>query len=191
MFGFEIAVAIILHHEGGYVDNPADPGGATRYGISLRFLRDEHIDVDGDGDVDADDVKGLTLTKAIALYREKFWDRYGYAAIRNPVVAVKLFDMCVNMGPRQAHKILQTSLVALGFPVAIDGVLGPKTLFALNACAGWELVLELTEQHAEFYDFLVAQRPTFSQFHEGWLRRAAWPFTKQAADMINAAKELI
>jgi len=190
MLDFGVAIAVILHHEGGYVNNPADPGGATRYGVSLRFLRSEGIDIDGDGDIDADDVKGLSLPKAVQIYQERFWLRYGYDKIDSALVAIKLFDMCVNMGPRQAHKILQSALVALGFPVKIDGVLGPKTLAAVRACAAWDLVLELTQQHAEFYDFLVGSHPQYGQFHEGWLRRAAWPFTKQAADIIHSTKEV-
>lgn len=70
---FEKAHEFVQRWEGGYCDDAGDPGGATKYGVSLRFLRSEGYDIDGDGDVDVDDVKAVTKAKARELFRKHFW----------------------------------------------------------------------------------------------------------------------
>lgn len=176
MSRFETAIPVVLAHEGGWADHPSDPGGATKYGISLRFLRSHGLDMDGDGDVDAQDVRGLTPAQASALYREHFWDRHGYGAIVDSQVATKVFDMAVNLGPKRAHRLTQHALRACGEAVEVDGVFGPKTLAAVNDCEARELLLELAHQQSTYYSTLIEMHPRFEVFRQGWKRRAAFPF---------------
>ena len=147
------AVAFVLEHEGGYVDDPDDPGGETKYGISRRFFPQE-------------DIKGLTLERAIEIYFEHFW-RSEYDQIRDERLAVKLFDMAVNLGPFRAHWLLQEAVNDDPWTqIAVDGVIGPQTLAAIG------------EQHREalYHRFLYRcddhyRRLKVKKFINGWLNR--------------------
>lgn len=182
---FERALAVVLRHEGGFVDDPVDPGGATHYGISLRFLRAEvaggrsaleDYDIDDDGDLDAEDMRGLTRDQAGGLYRSAFWDRYGFARFDEPI-AVKTFDLAVNAGPAQAVKILQRACrAAAGESLADDGMLGPITVRTVNDvvsdCGPYALRAAMRSEAAGFYRSLIAARPEFEKYRNGWLNRA-------------------
>jgi lysozyme family protein len=164
MASFDLAIPTVLEHEGGLSENPSDPGGATKYGISLRYLQSENLDIDRDGDVDADDIRALTREQAVQLYRSKFWM---YEWVKDQSVATKLLDMAVNMGPKQAHKLLQA---ALGLQE--DGVIGPETQHATNGAKPENLLRELRARVAAFYCKLVLHRPRLTVFLLGWMRRA-------------------
>lgn len=172
---FDRALEVVLAHEGRYVDDPRDRGGATNFGISLRFLRslgELAGDIDGDGDVDADDIRAIDRRAAGALYRAKFWDRYQYGEIQDPEIAIKVFDLAVNMGPGGAHKVLQRALRAVGIRVKDDGILGPKTRSAVVAAYGRGLIGPIRSEAAGYYRSLVAARPSLERYLTGWLNRA-------------------
>lgn len=170
MSHFELAVAVVLAHEGGYSEHPADPGGATNFGVSLRWLRnlgdndgDGWLDgdLDRDGDVDPEDIRLLTAGEAANFYRVQWWERYGYERIEDQGLATKLLDMAVNVGHGQAVRLLQR---AIG--VQDDGILGPRTLAAANA-RGAAVLPECRFRAVKFY--LELGKPGFL---DGWLRRA-------------------
>jgi len=169
---FEKAIETVLMHEGGFSDHAADPGGATRYGISLRFLQQQGHDVDGDGDVNENDIKALSLDTAIDLYREHFWSVNQYEKIMSQDVATKVFDMAVNMGSVRANKILQRSLLSCGLLLKQDGVCGPQTISAINAISSGNLMAALRSESAGYYRLITAKNPAFESFIKGWLNRA-------------------
>lgn len=157
---FDVAIEKVLHHEGGYVDDPADPGGETKFGISKRSYPDL-------------DIANLTREEAIAIYRRDWWERYGYGRLREVGVAVKVFDLSVNVGPRQAHTMLQQALHAVGYrDVAIDGIIGPQTITAANAAPEAPLLAALRAEAAAYYRQLIEKNPRLARFERGWLNRA-------------------
>jgi lysozyme family protein len=168
------ALAFVRKHEGdAYEDDPDDPGGATKYGISLRFLKGLGPvgDLDHDGDIDADDIRGLTWDEASAIYQREFWERNEYGRLPDSV-AIKVFDMAVNMGPSQAHKILQRGLRACGWQTKEDGVLGPETRRFANSSNPDSLRIALKCEQAGFYRTLARTMPGAGKFLTGWEHRA-------------------
>lgn len=156
---FQQAVEVVLKHEGGYVNDPTDPGGETNFGISRRSYPDL-------------DIRNLTREQAIEIYRQDFWLRWGYDRIRDLGVATKVFDMAVNMGPRRAHRLLQQALGWVGYPVVVDGILGSETLTATNAVDPGRLLEALRMLAARYYWELVRADHRRSKFLAGWLARA-------------------
>ena len=179
---FDQAIRRVFHHEGYYSNDPSDPGGATKYGISLRLAQsigdldgDGRLDLDfnGDGKVDARDIRLLTAEDAVDLYRRIFWQPYLYNKL-TPAVAIKTFDLAVNMGHRQAHLILQRGIRACSAADAVkeDGVLGPATLRAANRQLSPSLVAAMRSEAAGFYRLLVNNRRASRKYLNGWLNRA-------------------
>lgn len=156
---FDDAVALVLRHEGGYVNDGADPGGETNFGISKRNYPDL-------------DITSLTREQAIAIYRRDWWERYGYGRLAD-AIAVKTFDLAVNLGPATAHKLLQTAVQSLGQDVGVDGRLGPESCAAANRCDAAELRQALRDEAAAHYRHLAERNPALAKFLGGWLARAA------------------
>ena len=162
-YRFDECVTLVLGYEGGYVDNPADPGGATNLGISLRYARSQGslLDLDGDGDVDKNDIVLITPDKAKMVYRNWFWrDVKGDELPAGIDLAV--FDYAVNSGPARAIKSLQA---ALG--VKSDGVIGPATMAALRTANPVPVIDRICDERRQFLRGLR----TYPQFRTGWERR--------------------
>lgn len=173
MSDFRLAYLFVRDNERGVVNHPSDPGGVTNDGISLRYLRqlgDLDFDMDGDGDIDADDVLSLDAERKERAFRD-IWARCGAWRIKHQVTATKYFDLCVNMGAKQATVIVQRACRANGFPVDEDGVLGLETLRAMGS-GGHGLLPAIRSEAAGFYRSLVAQKPNMQVFLKGWLKRA-------------------
>lgn len=174
---YEWAYVVLAHHEGGFVDHSNDPGGATNYGVSLRFLRQEGIDIDGDGDIDADDIRAIDPAKSKAIYKKYFWIPCQCEKIRSTMISTKIFDMAVNMGQRQAYKLVQRAINSLqsSQELVVDGLVGPSTIGAINSLEkeDFELIVHVRTEQAKFYLDLIENKPDLGSFTLGWLRRAA------------------
>lgn len=177
MSSFDLAIPIILRHEGGFVNNPADPGGATNFGVSLRWLKAqglledlEHLEGDLTNDNVVAVIKNMTVDIAKGFYQRYWWDAYHYGDIVAQAVATKIFDMAVNLGAPRAHRMVQQ---ALGFSLdQRDGIIGPKTLAELNTMSSLTIIINLQNIQAQFYRNLVAANPARQKFLAGWLNRA-------------------
>ncbi len=123
----EIASEIVAR-EGGYVNDPDDPGGATKYGVTIHTMRRLGLDLDGDGDVDSNDVKMLTKVKAVSIFVEHYFRRPKINQLPE-VLHATVFDMYVNAGAN-AVKILQRLLGDMRIQVKVDGLIGPRTITA-------------------------------------------------------------
>jgi len=128
----EIAAEIIAR-EGGYVNDPDDPGGATKHGITIHTMRRLGLDLTGDGRVTAADVRRLTPEKARDIYVEHYFRRPGLGGLPRALQA-SVFDMYANAGGN-AIRVLQRLLNAMGEALTVDGALGPKTLAAAHRAA--------------------------------------------------------
>jgi len=154
------AVEVVLAHEGGYVNDPADPGGETKYGISKRQYPEL-------------DIASLTRKQAIEIYRRDWWDKYGYGRLASSAIATKVFDLSVNVGPRRAHEMLQRALHAVGRrDVVVDGIIGPQTISAANAAPPDALLAALRAEAAAYYRQLIERNPALKKYERGWLNRA-------------------
>lgn len=151
---FQKAVAIVLQHEGGYVNDPSDHGGETNFGISQRQYP-------------ALDIKRLTVEQAKSIYATDFWLRYRINQLPD-WASPKVLDTAVLCGPGTAIKLLQRALSITG-----DGIIGPATA---RACLGADAAAVM-ERYRDalgdrFHDIVTAD-PSQGRFLKGWLARAA------------------
>ncbi len=118
----------IIAREGGYVNDPDDPGGATNFGVTIGTMTRLGMDLDGDGRITPDDVKRLTKAQAREIFVNHYFHRPRISALPG-VIQASVFDMYVNAGAN-AVKILQRLLNDMGQRVDVDGVIGPQTIEA-------------------------------------------------------------
>jgi lysozyme family protein len=154
---FAECVAIVLRHEGGFVEHPRDHGGATKYGITLNTLRGWR----GDETLTADDVRALTEAEAREIYLARYWNPIRGDELP-PGVDLAVFDYAVNSGVRHAARELQA---VLGVPQ--DGAIGRVTLAAVRDLDANVVISNLCERRRAFLRTLG----TFETFGRGWLQR--------------------
>ena len=121
----------IVTREGGFVNDPADPGGATNFGVTIGTMRRLGLDLTGDGQVTEADVRALSREQAVEIFLEHYYRRPGLAGLPE-ALQPSVFDMYVNAGGN-AVRILQRLLIAMGFDLEVDGAIGPQTLRAAQA----------------------------------------------------------
>lgn len=156
---FEKAFQELIEHEGGYVNDPHDPGGETKYGICKRSYPNLNI-------------KELTLEEAKKIYHRDFWKRGKFEDVPDKNVAIKLFDLSVNMGTKTTTIILQRALRAVGISVVEDGVWGPRTQLGIISANPIHLLAALKSETAGYYRLIAQKSPTQQKFLSGWLNRA-------------------
>lgn len=123
----------IVAREGGFVNDPDDPGGATNHGVTLATLQRLGLDLDADGVVSEADVRALTVAEAVDIFLDHYFEGPGLGHLPDCLQA-SVFDMYVNAGSN-AIRILQQLLNDMGLDVGVDGALGPETLSAAARAA--------------------------------------------------------
>ncbi|HEY3526382.1 MAG TPA: glycosyl hydrolase 108 family protein [Nitrososphaeraceae archaeon] len=175
MAQYPISLNLLLSQEGSYVCNEDDPGGATKYGVSLRYLRNQKLlngDIDDDGDIDENDIKLLTYADVEKLYRIEFWDKNNLSRVKSQRIANMIFCNCVNMGPVRAIKILQKSLnIVNNSNLKEDGILGEETIDIINDTTESALLATYKDRCRLFYMLIAAKNKKLQQFLRGWIRR--------------------
>ncbi len=172
--------AEIVEREGGFVNDPDDPGGATNFGVTIHTMRNLGLDLDRDGSVTVADVRALTKEQAIEIFEKHYFEKPLIAMLPRDLHST-VFDMYVNAGSN-AVKILQRLLVDMGHDLVVDGVLGPMTIGAAQ-----NAFLKAPEHLADAYGiarrnyyFRIADRRKASRKYArsraggkgGWIRRA-------------------
>ena len=156
---FDLAFEKSLAHEGGYVNDPLDRGGETKYGITKRTYPTL-------------DIAALTVNDAKRIYKQDWWDKYGLHIINSCEVAMKFFDTIINTGFRNGSVILQNALLACGEKVIVDGWAGTKTYAAVNRVNPEVLLAAFRAEQANYYKRIVMRNPSQKRYIRGWLRRA-------------------
>jgi len=163
-------IDIILKHEGGFVNDPADPGGATNRGVTIgtysKWLGRPAT---------VQDVKELTEETAREIYEVNYLVKPRINTLPE-LLTPQMFDISINSGPKNAIKMLQRLINLAGFGViSVDGVLGPDTRNRANTMVdemdGYA-ANALVEERIKFYERIVERRPASEKFLKGWLRRA-------------------
>ena len=150
--------ALVLKNESGYVDNPADPGGATNLGCT-KATWEAWVG----HPVTKDDIKALTPNDVMPLYKVKYWDTIKGDDLPEGV-DYAVFDFAINSGPSRAAKALQSVL-----SITVDGQIGPATLRALEAANPREVATAVCEARLAFLQSLS----TYATFGKGWSRRVS------------------
>lgn len=162
------ALPWVLRHEGGWSDDPDDPGGATNHGITLAKAQKHGV-------ATAEDLRQITDAKVAEIYQQDYF-RF-YEGLDDSRVATKIFDLAVNMQEFGSHgpaiRIVQEALNTLGAGLEVDGCWGPRTEASVNAANPAQLLEQICQEAAEHYQAIVANRPASGKFLKGWLARAA------------------
>lgn len=153
----------IIRREGGFVHHAADRGGPTKYGITQQTLAAHR-----GHPVSVDDVRNLTEAEARAIYAERYITRPGFDRLAHPALMALVVDCAVHHGPDRAARWLQQ---AAG--VAVDGVVGPVTLAAVNGADGAHLYRQVLAERCRFYGRLITRDPSQAAFAAGWAARLA------------------
>ena len=166
---YDKCLETILHHEGGYVNHPKDPGGETNLGVTKRVYEEWG---------GTKDMKDLTVEDVAPIYKKNYWDRVRGDDLPNGL-DLCIFDFAVNAGPGRAAKMIQKMI-----GVTVDGGIGPNTLRALGLYEEEvggvaEVILEYQKQRQAYYESLS----TFDTFGRGWPSRVD-ETTVTATEMI-------
>jgi len=160
MSRFEECLARVLKHEGGYVNDPLDSGGRTNLGVTQRVW-EEFVG----HPVSEADMRALTPQKVAPMYKIKYWNP-SYCAVLPKGLDYVVFDFAVNAGTGRSVKTLQQAIGCVA-----DGVIGPKTITAINGANPKDLIAKFSDARADFYQGIVARKPDQARFIKGWLNR--------------------
>lgn len=157
---------VLIKHEGGYVNDKDDSGGATKWGVTIHTWIANGYDKNGDGVINSEDVKLITKEDAYKIAKTLYWNPIGGDKINNQSIAEFIFDWGYNSGTKTAIKQVQGIL-----SLDKDGIVGPKTLSAINSSNQKELFDKLQAKREQFFRNIVARKPSQIKFLKGWLIR--------------------
>ena len=171
MASFDAFFPTMLKHEGGFVNDPVDPGGATNKGITMGTFQScakQYLGIEPT----LENLKALTDAQAGKIYKPLYWDKVRGDDIALQELASIVFDFQVNAGGN-ASKLLQRVLNDLGAtpPLAVDGSIGAGTMTALSAMDQKAVYRRYKQGRIDYYQDLVAKRPALGKFLKGWLNR--------------------
>lgn len=166
MADVSVLAHFILSWEGGYVNHPNDPGGATNKGVTIATWKAQGYDKDGDGDIDVADLKLISDEDAVNLVlKPHYWNRWKANQIRSQSVA----NICVDWVWGSGKYGITGVQKLLG--VTPDGIVGAKTIAAINAREPKQLFAAIKKARVQYIESLCKRRKSSQVFRDGWLRR--------------------
>jgi lysozyme family protein len=159
----------VFGHEGGFVNDPKDPGGATNKGITLNTFK-QFAKSDLGLEPTLENLKGLTNDQAAIIYKKHFWNKVKGDDIKNGSLAYAIYDFHVNAG-NNAVKVLQETMNEMGENLKVDGGLGKNTLDAINRLPSDELFQKLQKNRKIYYQHLIQRNSKLKKFQKGWSNR--------------------
>lgn len=159
-------VYTLVENERGFVNHPKDPGGATKYGITISTLarwRGQPVTVD--------DVRALSPAEAIEIFHAWYWLESGCDKLSQPLITCLIFDVAVLFGPGVAALFAQKAAMDCGYPIAVDGQIGPESMAALNAVDPRAFAGRFHHGLKQRISALVTKRPASHVFRDGWQNR--------------------
>lgn len=169
---FQYAMKVILKHEGGLGNSKYDSGSWTNYGISLRYIKSIHLDINHDGKEDKNDIIQLTLTEADSIYYKNWFLKYHYDKIKNEDILTDIFDFSVNAGGSECHKLIKRAINDItNDGIEVNGTLDQKTIDMINLIEPVVFHSALQQEQEDFYRGIVKRNPHLRIFLSGWLKR--------------------
>lgn len=165
MANIDILAPFIFSWEGGFVNDKDDAGGATNRGVTISTWKKQGYDKDGDGDIDIDDLRLISESDAKRILKNNYWNRWKADQIEDQSLANILVDWVWGSGV-YGIKHVQALL-----GVKTDGIVGPKTLAALNSQNPEEFFNKVWKRRERYFYTICATRPINKKFLKGWLRR--------------------
>jgi lysozyme family protein len=169
MANFDVFLPLLIRFEGGYVDDPVDPGGATNKGITLRTFSECAKNLLGI-EPTLDNLKALTDEQAGTIYKALYWSKTHGEDMASQDLANIVCDFYVNAGAN-ATKLLQTILIEMGATLTVDGVIGPGSVQALRGIDQSQVYRRYKQGRIKYYENLVQSQPALGKFLKGWLNR--------------------
>ena len=169
---FQYAMKTVIKLEGGLSNDKNDPGGITKYGLSLRYLKSAHLCIDGDCKDDSNEIIHLTLTEADSVYYRQWYEKYGYNRIKNEDLLTDIMSFSINAGACEAHKLVIRALNDItndGIPV--DCILTQKAIDMVNLIEPVVFHSAFQQEEEDFYKQIVKRNPHLKVFLKGWLSR--------------------
>lgn len=184
MANFDKAFKVVSDNEGGFANHKEDKGGATMHGVSSHLLESEllrqykdKLDINGDNKISAEEISQLSNEDAKIIFKLFFWDPNLYEKIWAQSLANQVFDFCINAGAYRANTTLQDVCNKFNdlnrrSSLAIDGIIGRRTLYCVNSNANNDLFVEsYKDARKTYYSKLADKNPSQRKFLQGWLNR--------------------
>lgn len=187
---FDKAIVHVLKNEGGLSNDKSDRGGITNYGISYNFLKRasaqekdlmSKVDLNGNKKIDSYDISNMTKKEAEDIYKEEWWNKYGYGNLDYQPLATKIFDISVNMGPMRAAIILRKACLSFNYPSNMKNspYLSVRETNFINSLTKKEkdkIIMNIISISIDFYQSLAKNNPSQQKYLKGWIKRARESF---------------